>query len=323
MTAAAACAAQAVPATAFDAQGHRGARGLYPENTLIGFTKALAIGVNTLELDLGISRDGIVVVSHESHLGPSLTRTGDGNWLDARGPAINTLSLAELKTYDVGRLKPDSRYKRRFATQEPVDGARIPTLDELFALTARLGGDRIRFNIETKLRPGDDAAYPKPEAFVTAILKIVRQHGLEGRVALQSFDWRTLQVSQRLAPNIPTVYLSAQQRWLDNIESGGSGPSPWTAGFDIDDAGGSLPDLVHKAGGAIWSPYHRELSATELQRAHELGLKVIVWTVNKPARMAELIAMGVDGIITDYPDRLRRVMGETGLSLPPKVPSEN
>jgi glycerophosphoryl diester phosphodiesterase len=313
----------ALPAVAFDAQGHRGARGLYPENTLIGFEKTLAIGVHTLELDLGMSRDGVVVVSHDAHLSPALTRDRDGAWLEARGPALRTLTLTQIKSYDVGRLKPGSRYQNRFPGQQAVDGTSIPTLGEVFALTKRLGGEHIRFNLETKLRPGGSADYPDPEAFVGAVLKEVRRHGVEARVTLQSFDWRTLQISQRLAPEIPTVYLSAQQRWLDNIGAGQPGPSPWTAGFDIDDADGDIPDLVNKAGGAVWSPYHRELSEAALKRAQALGLKVVVWTVNAPERMRALIDMGVDGIITDYPDRLRDVLSELGKPLPAPLPSHN
>ena len=134
---------------------------------------------------------------------------------------------------------------------------------------------------------------------------------------VQSFDWRGLQAFQALAPGVPTVYLSAEARWLDNLERGRPGVSPWTAGFDIDDRNGSAPAAIRAAGGAVWSPYFRNLGDAELQEAQALGLKVVVWTVNDPTEMAALIERGVDGIITDYPDRLRRVMAEKGLALPP------
>ena len=125
---------------------------------------------------------------------------------------------------------------------------------------------------------------------------------------------------QRVAPDIPTVYLSAQQRWLDNIAKGHPGPSPWTAGLDIDDHGGSVPRLVKAAGGAVWSPFHREVDKARIDEAHGLGLRVVVWTVNDAPRMEDLIDMGVDGIISDYPDRLRTVMARRGMALPPATP---
>ncbi len=125
---------------------------------------------------------------------------------------------------------------------------------------------------------------------------------------------------QKLAPGITTVYLSAEQRWLDNLERGRPGISPWTAGHDLDDFEGSPPAAIRASGGAVWSPYFRDLREAELREAQSLGLKVVVWTVNDSADMAVLIALGVDGIITDSPDRLRRVMAEKGLALPPAFP---
>ncbi len=308
----------AAPAIAdgFDLQGHRGARGLAPENSLPAFAKALAIGVSTLELDVGISADRQVVVSHDLRLSPSLVRGAAGAWLQQPTPALNQLPLARLQQFDVGRIAPNSRYARRFPEQVGEDGVRIPTLAQVVALTKRLGNHRVRFNIETKLRPDQpDETVPVGD-FVDLLLAVIRQVGIADRASIQSFDWRSLRRVQRDAPNIPTVYLTAQQRWLDNLQAGQPGASAWTAGFDIDAHGGSVPALVKAAGGSIWSPYYRELDSEQLQKAHALGLKVIVWTVNEDWRMAELIDLGVDGIITDYPDRLRAVMAEKGLPLP-------
>ena len=143
---------------------------------------------------------------------------------------------------------------------------------------------------------------------------------MAGRVTIQSFDWRTLHEVQRRAPEIPTAYLSARQRRLDNISRRKFGPSRWTAGFDIDDFGGSVPRMVKAAGGRIWSPYHREVDAGRIKEAHGLGLTVKVWTVNEEKRMKALIEMDVDGIITDYPDRLRRVLEMRGMNLPTPTP---
>ena len=292
-------------AGAFDAQGHRGARGLLPENTLPAFARALSIGVNTLELDVGVTRDGHVVVTHNMRLNPDLTRDHNGVWLNGElAPAVNSLTLAELRSYDVGRIRPGTRYATRFTTQEAVDGARVPTLAEVFQLAASNGRGSVRFNIETKINPDKPALTLGPVEFVDAVVSVVREHRLSERVSIQSFDWRTLKHASNIAPDIATVYLSAQQRWFDTIEAGKPGVSPWTAGYDIDNFDGDLPSMIKAAGGDIWSPFHGDVNPAKIARAKSLGLQVIVWTVNDEPRMNELIDMGVDGIISDYPDRL-------------------
>jgi glycerophosphoryl diester phosphodiesterase len=193
----------------------------------------------------------------------------------------------------------------------------MPTLALVFDLVRRAGNETVRFNIETKLNPAKLNLTPPPEAFVKSVLDVIRREKMESRVTIQSFDW---QVVQRRAPNVPTVYLSVQQRWLNNIQRAHSGPSPWTAGFDIDEHAGSVPKLVKAAGGSVWSPYHKEIDAAQLREAHRLGLKVVVWTVNDAARMDAMLDLGVNGIISDYPDRLRAVMAKRGLALPPPSP---
>ena len=310
----------AFPAFAFDLQGHRGARGLAPENTLAAFAKALEIGVTTLELDTGITRDGIVVVSHNPELNPDITRDADGRFLTASGPAIHSLTLAELRRFDVGRLNAAIAYAKNFPDQLPADGARIPTLAEVFDLARRAGNADVRFNVETKIFPDRPALTPAPDAFADALVKLIRAEGMSRRTTIQSFDWRTLRRVQASAPEIETVYLSAEQRFLDNIERGRPAASPWTAGFDVDDYAGSVPRLVHAAGGRIWSPFYVDVTPEALAEAKRLGLKVIVWTVNDPMEMDRLIERGVDGIISDRPDILRRVMAARGLALPVPTP---
>ena len=303
-------------ATEFDAQGHRGARGLVAENTLASFAKALSIGVNTLELDVGISRDNVVVVIHNPSLEPEITRDSSGKWLSETGPAIHSLTLQELKTFDAGGINPATRYYQRFPDQVSVQNERIPTLEEVILLVKKSGGDDVRLNIETKLKPTDEHLFATPIQFITAVLDVVRTHDFLHRVTIQSFDWRTLQLTHDLEPDVLTSYLTAQQRWLDNIQLDESDTSPWTANFDIDDFGGSLPKMIKAAGGDIWSAFHKEVTEQSIAEAHSLGLLVKVWTVNDEQRMETLIDMGVDGIITDYPDKLINVMKKLGMSLP-------
>lgn len=303
----------------FDLQGHRGARGLRPENTLAGFAHALAIGVTTLELDTAVTRDSVVVISHDPALNPDITRRASGEWLDAPGPPIHSLTFAELQGYDVGRIKPGSAYALRFTNQVAVDGERIPRLADLFGLVERSGNRLVRFNIETKLDPrAPDLTLP-PEPFALALVGEIRKAGLQKRATIQSFDWRTLEVVKRAAPDIMTVCLTTQSGLDDNIGAGKAGPSPWLGGLDIRDFGGSVPRLVRAAGASVWSPDWRELTAAALDEAHLRGLLVIPWTANDPVDMARLVDMGVDGLISDRPDVLRDILLGKGRPVPSPV----
>jgi len=306
-------------ACAFDLQGHRGARGLAPENTLPAFAAALAVGVNTLELDTAITKDGVVVVCHDARLNPDITRGPDGRYLNPPTRAVRELTLDDLGHYDVGRMKPGSEYSYRYPDQKRMDQVRMPTLAQVFQLARSAGNAGVRFNIEIKTspeKPGDTLA---PDAYAKALLETIARERMSERVVIQSFDWRALKAVQQLAPAIPTSYLSVQQRFQDNIGAGKAESSAWTAGVQLRDHG-SIPKMVKAAGGAIWSPYFPELNATLLKEAQSLGLRVIPWTVNKAEDMARLIDWGVDGLITDYPDRMREVMKEKKLPLPPATP---
>ena len=307
-----------LPASAFDLQGHRGARGLAPENTIPGFETALRIGVTTLELDTAMTRDGVLVVSHDSQLNPEHTRGPDGAFLKEQGPAIRSLTFAELQRYDVGRIQPGTAYAARFSTQKGADDVRIPALTEVFDLVKRNNADHIRFNIETKLTPTSGADTPDPEAFAAALVKAIQDANLTKRASIQSFDWRTLMATKRIAPEIERVCLTIQSPGEDNIQSGKPGPSPWTAGLDIDEHGGSVPRLVKAADCAVWSPYYRNVTATLVKEAHGLGLKVIPWTVNEMADLELMYQTGIDGIISDYPDRARAALPK-GVAAPKPV----
>jgi glycerophosphoryl diester phosphodiesterase len=304
-------------ANAFDLQGHRGARGLAPENTLPAFETALKVGVTTLELDVAVTKDDVLVVSHDTRLNPDHTRGPDGKFLSKPGPAIRSLTVTDLQTFDVGRIQPDTAYAARFRDQRGMDNVRIPTLAEVFELVKRKGADHVRFNIETKITPdsGDDA--PPPDVFAAMLAKAVRDAGLTSRVSVQSFDWRTLKAMQKIAPEIERVCLTIEALMEDNIRRGKT--SSWTAGLRVDDFGGSVPRLVQAAGCAVWSPYYRNVTAAQVKEAHGLGLKVIPWTVNEMKDLKLMIETGIDGIITDYPDRGRAALPKS-VTPPPQIP---
>ena len=302
-------------AHAFDLQAHRGGRGLHPENTLTAFESAVRLGVTTLELDVAITADGVPVVSHDSALNPFLTRDARGKWLSSPGPLIHLLTLAQLQTFDVGRLQPGSAYAREFMQQQAADGERVPTLAAVFERVKTLGSGHLNFNIETKLNPNAPGDTLAPEPFVRAVLAVIRQAGMTERVMLQSFDWRTLEVIHRLEPDMRTAYLTGTPPAACSPNE-----ALWTAGRRLSAHDGSMPRLVRAAAGSAqgvtWSPHWKRLDPDQLKQAQALGVSVVPWTVNQRVDMQRLMDWGVDGLITDYPDRLREVMAARGMALP-------
>ena len=277
----------------FDVQGHRGARGVLPENTLPAFGYAADLGVTTLEMDTKVTRDGVLVVTHDSTLNPDLVRDASGEWV-RDGIPLNSLTLAEVKALDVGRLRPGSAYAQRFPDQKAIDGTRMPTLREV--LDAHKGRPGIRFNIETKIEPDNPDLSPTPAEFARKLVDELRAAGVQRRSTIQSFDWRTLQESRRIAPEIATVALTEADTAL--LQDG-----RWTAGLRLSDHGDSVPALVAASGAQIWSPDSEMLTAESVREAHGRGLQVVPWTVNAPADLDATGRLGVDGVISDYPQR--------------------
>lgn len=303
---------------AFDLQAHRGGRGLRPENTLASFENALRMGVTTLELDIAITADGIPVISHDAALNPAITRDAQGQWLKQRGPLIKSLTLAQVQTYDVGRITPASKYAREFPDQQGRDGMRIVPLATLFKLVNDLGAKDVHFDIETKINPQFPAHTLAPEEFVKTMMAVIREAGMVKRVMVQSFDWRTLELLHTMEPGLRTMYLTVQASESNNLKDG-----YWTAGHLLTNHGGSVPRLIKASAGnstgVIWAPNYNDLSIALVKEAQSLGFQVIPWTVNQKPLMERFIEWGVDGIITDYPDRLREVMSQKGMPLPPGV----
>ena len=258
-----------------DVQGHRGARGHLPENTLPAFTLAIEFGVTTFELDVGITRDGVVVVHHDRRLNSDVARGPDGEWLKAPTPTIHSLSFAELQRFDVGRIRPGSEYASRFPHQKPVDGTRVPRLCDVFGVFFKTA---IRFNIEMKVIESHPDETLPPEPFARAVVAEVRKSGMQKRATIQSFDWRAVKVVEREAPEMATAYLT--------------------------EAADSEVAKVRAAGAKTWSPDYHALTKVKLDEAHGAGMRVVVWTVNEPRDIARMIQWGVDGIISDYPDRV-------------------
>jgi len=303
---------RADPAPDFDVQAHRGGRARRPENTLAAFRYAIELGVDTLEMDLAVTKDRVMVISHDYRLNPTITRGPDGNFLDEdAGILIKNLDFERLQRYTVGEIKRGSDYWYKFRDQVALPGERIPSLSQVFELVDSMGANTLRFNLEIKSYP------PFPEytidynEVVELVLDVLRQFGMESRVTIQSFDWRTLKAVKEMAPDISIACLTVGNFSIDgawyNLQPGGEGPSPWLAGLDFDDYT-SIPALVHRFGADILSPYYREIELRDVEEAHRLGIKVIPWTVNDQRIMKKLIGWGVDGLITDTPDLLLEVL---------------
>lgn len=271
--------------------GHRGARGLFPENTLSSFAGALAIGVDRLELDVGMTADDVVVVTHDPCLNPEFTRGLDGAWLTRRGPRVCDLSYAALSAFDVGRINPRARYARQFPAQKPEDGARIPSLTQVLARFPDA-----RFSIEIKTDP---KLTPPPETIADAVLDVIDKADAAERVLIESFDWRAMRYLRDRRPTL--------RRALLTVRRAGFGAALWPGGPRP--AGSrAVARLIAAEGVPVWGPDHRALSEASVDDAHALGLELAPWTVNDPRDIARLIRWGVNAVVTDRPDLARHVI---------------
>jgi glycerophosphoryl diester phosphodiesterase len=273
-----------------------------------------------VELDVGLTRDDVVVVGHDPCLHPDTVRGPDGRWLDPPTPSLRSLTFDELQRFDVGRLRPGSAYAASFPDQAPRDGARIPRLAEVYALAARADNREVRFNVEVKSDLAATGSTAAPETLADTAVRVVREARAEARTTLQSFDWRVVARVLEVAPDIKTSCLTSEQPDDDTLDASRPGSKAWLAGLDLSAHGGSAPRLVAAMGVATWSPHYLDLTPERMEEARALGLAVVVWTVNDPADMARLIDLGVDGIISDRPDRLRALMVSRGMEVPAPTP---
>jgi glycerophosphoryl diester phosphodiesterase len=289
--------------------GHRGAAGLLPENTLAAFRVACELGIDAVELDVLVSGDGQLVVHHDFKLKPEIARGADGNWISSGSqPAVKDLTLAQLKSYDIGRLQPMTSYAKRHPEQRPVDGEQIPTFKEAIDLLKRSCRPSTRLFVEIKTSPEQPDLTPPPEAVSDKVVEAIRENAIAERTWILSFDWRNLRHIQKISPDIPTVYLSIVSPGLNNLKPNQTGASPWMAGFDVDDFNGSAPRAVKAAGGRIWSPFFKNLTPETLAEARSLGLLVSVWTPDTSDDLKRMIEMKVDAITTNRPDLLQKLL---------------
>lgn len=291
--------------------GHRGAAGLLPENTLAAFRRGCELGVDAIELDVLVSADGELVVHHDFRLKPEIARAADGGWIASGAPpAIKDLSLAQLRTYDIGRLQPKTSYAARFPEQTPADGERIPTFREAIDVFKKSCSPSTRLFVEIKTTPEEPNLTPPPELVSDRVVKVLRDEGMAERAWILSFDWRNLVHIQKTAPELATVYLTIVGPGLNNLKPNQPESSPWMAGLDIDDFNGSAPRAVKAAGGKVWAPFYKNLTPETLAEARLLGLLVSAWTPDNPDDLKKLIEMKVDAITTNRPDVLKKLLAD-------------
>ena len=275
----------------FDLQGHRGARGLVPENTIPAFRRALELGVTTLEMDVVVSADGVVVVSHEPWMASNKCLGPDGAPLpegEGRGHRIYEMSYEQIADYDCGRTLED--FPEQASVSAPKPRLR-DVLDRAETYVDTHDRGPVFYNIETKSRPEwDGTLHPEPETLVRRVLAVVTAADVAPRTTIQSFDPRTLEATHRQNATVRTALLigRAGDRGLDDNLA--------TLSF--------VPD--------IYSPNAELVDEALVAAVHERGLALIPWTVNDPDAMSRLVRLGVDGLITDYPDRARTVVDAAG-----------
>ena len=285
--------------------GHRGSKGLLPELSLAGFSRALEIGVHAIEFDIQVSFDGAVVAYHDHMLNPDITRYRNGNWLEDKNIRVSSLTLDELRQFDIGKIRPGSNYERDFPNQQPVNGSRIPTLAEIVELVHK-SERKVYFCIEIKHSPRCYKSKFNFDQFVQVVCTEIEQLAITEQSIIQSFDWSVIHAIRKRIPKLQVWHLTAELKTYNTVKKKLNGL--WTDGFLATDSNNSIPHMVHIAGGKVWSCNYQSLTPSRIAEAQSLGLKVYAWTVNTNEDFGKLCDAGIDGIITDYPDRLIRYL---------------
>ena len=286
--------------------GHRGARGDLPENTLESFKYLFKNNINAYETDILISKDLIPVITHDFRLDPSFTKDNEGNWITDENIIIFDLSYDELLKFDVGSLNKLSRYGRRFVNQKTLENQKIPKLSELLELSSKNKSENLLINLEIKSTPDEENLTPTPEEMVKLVMQEVNKSNLQNKIIISSFDWRTLTEIKNLYPEISRAYLSFLQQAGIKIKNTIYNRSPWMSYLPFFEKY-ELPKIIKSQGGKALHPYHKDITKKLVDISHQENLPVNVWTVNKDYDMLKMVEYGVDGIMTDYPLKLKEL----------------
>ena len=280
--------------------GHRGARGVLPENTLESFKYLFENNIHAYETDILISKDFIPVITHDFRLDPSYTKDINDNWIEDENIKIIDLTYDQILQFDVGTLNKLSKYGRKFINQKSLQNQKIPKLSELLKLTSDNIVEDLLINLEIKSTPIEKNLTPEPDEMVKIIIDEVSRSNLEDRIIYSSFDWRVLREIKERDSKIPRAYLTSGARGKIYDKS------PWLDFTPLHN-GVELPELIKALGGSAWHPNYKDVNKEIVQISHDKGLPVNVWTVNRESDMLRMIDYGVDGIMTDYPLKLKEL----------------
>ena len=280
--------------------GHRGARGVLPENTLESFKYLFENNIHAYETDILISKDFIPVITHDFRLDPSYTKDINDNWIEDENIKIIDLTYDQILQFDVGTLNKLSKYGRKFINQKSLQNQKIPKLSELLKLTSDNIVEDLLINLEIKSTPIEKNLTPEPNEMVKIIIDEVSRSNLEDRIIYSSFDWRVLREIKERDSKIPRAYLTSGARGKIYDKS------PWLDFTPLHN-GVELPELIKALGGSAWHPNYKDVNKEIVQISHDKGLPVNVWTVNRESDMLRMIDYGVDGIMTDYPLKLKEL----------------
>lgn len=283
------------------AHGHRGARGVAPENTLSAIRAGIDAGCDAIEIDLWISADNRLVVHHDPVLSSCIARGANGDWVE-QGPAIRASTVEQLRRFDIGRTNPESDIMRRFPHQVPCDGSTVPTLRECIE-TARAHNPDIILNLEFKNIPDNHQMAPALTDYIPIVISELQDLDITDRIFVQSFDWRIPTRIREHLPGIKIGLISDRQPDGEPIVPVDGKPCPRTSDRDILNCS-DLPGMVAACGADVWSCNYLDLNQADLKTAHDLNLEVYVWTVNTEQDMRKMIELGVDAIISDFPNLL-------------------
>ena len=281
--------------------GHRGARGRLPELSLAGFSFALDKAVHGIELDVSLTKDDHLVAYHDLTLNPDITRNPDGQWISDNETDVRSLTLDQLRQYDIGRINPKSNYWQQFPDQEARDGSRIPTLEEVVELRNQRN-PVATLCIEIKHSPVDPRSISDLDTLTDVIVNKITNLNIVSNAIVQAFDWRVIHRIRERLPELELWHLTSQLDCYNTLDPclGGA----WTDGYLLEDFGWSVPEMVSAAGGTTWSCDVGNLSDDLIKKAHSLGLKVCAWTANDEQEFQRLCDASIDAIVTDYPDCL-------------------
>ena len=289
--------------------GHRGARGDLPENTLDSFNFLFENEISAFETDILISKDLVPVINHDFRLNPALTRNSDGDWIENDNIKIFDLTYEQLSKFKIGSIDKKSKYGRRFDNQKSLGEINIPKLSDLLELASNNISDDLIINLEIKSTPVEENLTPSPDAMAKLITNEVNKTELKDKVIYSSFDWRVLREIKNINHQSSRAYLTSE------LKGKVYDKSPWLDFMPLYDSDSrELPRLIKTLGGEAWHPKHKDINKDMVRISHEEGLPVNVWTVNEKYEMLRMIEYGVDGIITDYPLRLKKLCEKEGIN---------